>query len=113
MDSTLRDPARSAHLPTPDVMAKADLRKAELRDWRVAVGGVLHRAMILRGWSLKEFAAAVDRDERQCARWMDGTERPQFDTVFAVVTLRQPVLQAWGELAGAEVQTIITMRRVA
>lgn len=113
MSPILPDLARTAQLPTPETMAKADLRKAEVRDWRAAVGQVLHRAMLLRGWSLKEFAAAVDRDERQCARWMDGTERPQFDTVFAVVTLRQPVLQAWGELAGADVQTIITMRRVA
>lgn len=95
-------------------MAKADLRKPEPPDdWRLAVGAAIRRAMILRGWSLKEFAHAVDRDERQCARWMDGTERPQLDTLFAVATLRQPLVQAFGELAGADVHTTITMRRVA
>jgi len=94
-------------------MAKAELRKTEIRDCRAAVGSVVRRALVLRGWSLKEFAAAVDRDERQCARWMDGTERPQFDTLWAVRLLRAPLVQAFGELAGASVQIVITVGKVA
>ena len=94
-------------------MAKADLRKPDM--WREQIGGAIQRAMSLRGWSLKELAGAVDRDERQCARWIDGTERPQFDTLFGVETFRQPLIVALAELAGAgvEVTTAITIRRIA
>ena len=100
-------------------MAKANLRKtaitAKTTAGRLAIGRAIQRAMTLCGWSLKEFAAAVGRDPRQCARWMDGTERPQLDIVFAVPALHQPVIQAFAELAGAgvEVTTQITLRRIA
>lgn len=94
-------------------LAKALLRKADTAIWREQIGRAIERAMSLVGWSLKEFAAAVDRDPRQVARWLDGSERPQLDAVFAVERLRQPLVQALGELAGAEVQTVITIRRVA
>ncbi len=95
--------------PTP---AKASLRKAEPEGWRQAIGRAIERAMFLQGWSLKEFAAAVGRDERQCARWITGFERPQFDTLFAVEALRQPLVQAMAELVGAEVGVVITLRKV-
>ena len=93
-------------------MVKADLRKADPA-WRVSVGRAIQRAVSLRGWTLKEFAAAVDRDTRQCARWIDGTERPQMDTLFAVETLRQPLIQAFSELAGADVEITVRLRRPA
>jgi hypothetical protein len=96
-------------------MAKADLRNAdgEPNGWRVAIGRAIARAMYLQGWSLKEFAAAVDRDERQCARWITGGERPQFDTLFQCEALRQPIIQALSELIGADIGVVITLRKSA
>lgn len=94
-------------------VAKANLRKAD--DWKPLVGRALVRAIQLRGWSLKEFAGAVDRDPRQCARWLDGSERPQFDALFAIESFRQPLIVAFAEMAGAgvEVTTHISVRRIA
>jgi hypothetical protein len=91
-------------------MVKAQLRKPEIDQWRFAIGRAIERAMTLAGWSLKEFAAAVDRDERQCARWITGGERPQFDALFAVASLRQPLIQAFAELAGVDVEVTVRLR---
>lgn len=96
-------------------VAAADVRNAEPDAWKTQIGQALQRAMTLAGWSLKEFAAAVDRDPRQCARWMDGSERPQFDVIFGVEQLRRPLVIAIAELAGqgVEVETTIRVRRSA
>jgi len=92
-------------------MAKADLRKAENND----AGKAIERARQLRGWSLKEFSGAVNRGERQLARWIDGTEHPQLDTLFAAESFRQPLIVALAESAGVgvDVQTVVTIRLVA
>ncbi len=92
-------------------MAKAEVRKADM--WRLAVGAAIERTRILSGLSLKEFARDIGRDERQIARWIDGTDRPQFDAIFGVDALRQPLVIALAELAGhgVELQTVITIRR--
>lgn len=116
MRHTLPTDARAAHLlrsEIPSRMAKADLRKAEMDVWRVSIGRAVERARLLLGWSLKELAEAVGRDERQVARWIAGTERPQLDALFSVVTLRAALVQALAELAGngVEVTTHITVRR--
>jgi hypothetical protein len=68
-----------------------------------------------RGWSLKEFAEAAQRGERQLARWMDGTEHAQLDTLFAIESFRQPLIVALAERAGfgVDVHTTITIRRAA
>ncbi len=96
-------------------MAKADIRKAETEQWKAHIGGAIQRAMSLAGWSLKEFADRVGRDERQVARWISGAERPQLDTLFAVDGLRQPLIVALAELAGqgVEVETTVRIRRIA
>lgn len=95
----------------PRRMAKATLPKQENAD----AGRAIARAQQLRGWSLKEFADAAKRNERQLARWMDGTEHPQLDTLFAILPFRQPLIQALAEIAGAgvEVTCAITMKAVA
>lgn len=108
-------PSRHHRLPdTTATMLKADLRKPELSDWRVDVGHAIERMRLLAGLSLKELAAAIARDERQVARWIAGAERPQFDAIFAVAALRQPLVVALAELAqadGIDIVTSITVRR--
>lgn len=96
-------------------MAKADLRKAEITAWREHIGRAIERARTLRGWTLQELGREVKRDERQIARWIAGTERPQLDALFAVDSFRSPMVVALAELAGdnVEVTTQITVRRTA
>jgi transcriptional regulator with XRE-family HTH domain len=96
-------------------MVKADLRKSEIAHWKGDVGHAIERMRLLAGFaSLKELAAAIGRDERQVARWIAGTERPQFDALFAVAALRAALVIALAELAdGVDVVTSITVRRRA
>lgn len=97
----------------PKRMAKANLRKTDVADWRVQIGGAVERTRTLSQLSLKEFADAIGRDERQVARWIAGTERPQFDAIFGVEILRGSLVQALAELAdGVVVETVVTIRRV-
>lgn len=120
MTFTVADRPPQAHrerAESPDVrMAKMNLRYPEPSasgDLRWLVGQALKRAFSLLGWSLKEAAAKVGRDERQVARWLNGAERPQLDALFAVEELRQPVVQALSELVGAEVEVTIRLRRTS
>lgn len=93
-------------------MVKAALPKSENA---LDAGRAIQRARELRGWSLKEFAAAAQRGERQLARWMDGTEHPQLDTLFAIESFRIPLIVALAEVAGAgvDVETLVRIRKVA
>lgn len=94
-------------------MAKA-VHKVET-DWREQLGASVSRCFALAGLSQKEAAALIGRDTAQIARWVNGQERPQFDAIFAVAQLRQPLVVALAELGGAgvEVTTSITIRRSA
>jgi ribosome-binding protein aMBF1 (putative translation factor) len=99
--------------------AKADLRKTEMEqepaNWAAEIGRVVQRVRNFSGLSLKEFAAELGREERQVARWIAGTERPQFDVLFAVEAFRQPLIIALAELAGqgVEIETVVRVRRSA
>lgn len=104
------------HLLTSEIrprMAKADLRKPEIDCWKEHIGRALERARTLAQLTLKELADAIGRDERQVARWIAGTERPQLDAIFAVPALRGPLVIALAELSGTvEVTTTLTVRKV-
>ena len=93
-------------------MAKADLKKTE--SWQDA-GAAIRRALDLAGLSLKEAAALCEKDVAQVARWMTGDEPPQLEAVFACPVLRQPLVIALAERAGAgvSVETTIQIRRTA
>lgn len=99
----------------PRVMAKADLRFPESPDFRAAIGQCIDRARLSLAWNLDEFARHLgDRDPRQIARWIAGSERPQFDVLFACEPMRVPlVIQLAGLSADVEVTTQITVRRLA
>ncbi len=111
--------ASSAHLLSLEaIRAGDDMARASLRieDWRSLLGAAIDQAFRVVGWSRKEAAAALDRDPAQIARWIHGTERPQFDTLFAVEALRAPLVIALARLTeGCDVTThiSISMRRTA
>lgn len=115
MASTVAPGRPSPHPELPEMarksIAKAVLRKADATpEVRQQVGRAIARAGSICGWTLKEFAAYVGRDPRQLARWISGVERPHFDALFAVPELRQPLVQALSELAGADVEINIKLR---
>lgn len=89
-------------------MAKADLRKADGSAARAEAGRVIGLTQKLTGLSLKEFAAALGRDERQVARWIEGTERPQLDAILAAEQVRTPFVVACAKSTPQiEVETVI------
>lgn len=114
-------PSRHRVLPeTSGAMAKANLRKAETRNFQAEIGACVRAARLVLGWSLKEFTAQIERatgqkrDERQIGRWEDGKERPQFDALFAIEPLRGPLVIQLAALSEAiEVQTTIVVRKSA
>jgi hypothetical protein len=95
-------------------MAKAelvDVRKADV-DWKLQMGKVIER--VQGPLLLKEFADAIDRDERQVKRWIDGKERPHFDAIFAVDRFRTRLVVALAELShDVDITTTLTIRRTA
>jgi hypothetical protein len=96
-------------------MAKAslpDVRKADEGDFKEQVGRAVRSA---RGkLSLKEFAAAIGRDERQCKRWEDGKERPHVDAFLPVPEIHARFSEAYARLSDdIEVETVIRIRRSA
>jgi ribosome-binding protein aMBF1 (putative translation factor) len=94
-------------------MVKADLRNPEKRDYQAEIGGCLERARHWLGWSLKECAAKLGRDERQVARWEAGTERTQVDVVMGVAELQQPFAAQLAKLSGADIHMHAEFRRIA
>jgi hypothetical protein len=95
-------------------MAKATLLpRGENEDFRAelrALGACLDEARRVVGWSHKELADALRRDEKQVGRWMRGDERTQVDVVFSVEVLRQPFVTALAKWAGCQVETVIRAR---
>lgn len=101
-------------LDEPKVMAKADIKKLEKPDFQAEIGRCVARARLLVGWSKKELAAEVSKDEAQISRWESGKERPQFDALWSVVAMRGPLVISLAELSGQiEVNTVIQIRRTA
>lgn len=103
----------------PTVMAKADLKKFEL-DCRAAMGRCVERARKALGWSQKELADAIEhatgeaRDVAQISRWEKGSERPQFDVLWSVESMRGPLVIALASLSEQiEVNTTIQIKRTA
>lgn len=96
-------------------LPNGEVRKADIDEWRIELGKAIGRAMAHLGWSLKELAAAVERDERQCARWIKGQERPQVDTLIACEPLRRPLVIELVKMPkmGVRVETTVRIDEVA
>lgn len=118
MPPTFNPAPGAAPLPLSDVpvrMAKAGIREAENAPcFRAAIGTCLDTARRAVGWSLKEFARELARDERQVARWISGAERPQMDVLFGVEQFRAPLLIALASLSPEiTIETTLTYRKSA
>ncbi len=79
------------------------------------VGRAVARAVAMTGWSHKEAAAQIGVDDAEFGKWLSGGRRPQFDRLFAVAALRQPLIVALADLGGdgITVTTHIEIRRTA
>lgn len=117
MGHSMRDSSVSGHRPLPEKtqsVAKVtlpSLRKPEIEDeWLVLVGEAVERIRLQAGLSLKEFAAALKKDERQVARWENGTEHAQFGVIFAVEDFRAYAVIALAEIAKDNVELITEIR---
>jgi len=90
-------------LDIPSRMAKAHVQKVDSAtepDWMVAVGHAIALAIATAGLSQKEAAAVIGVDQAEFGKWLNGQRRPQFDRIFAVETLRQPLVIELARLAG-------------
>jgi hypothetical protein len=117
MSSTMTQPSLPTPLRVSDVtakMAKASIRKADTKALYRSLGGAMEEVMRAFGLTLKEFAFQVGKDERQIARQIDGTDRPQIEAVFAVERFRGAMVIALARLAAdVDVVTEIRVRRSA
>ena len=82
---------------------------------RTQLGAAIKRARQRRQWSLKEFAALIKRDERQVARWEEGSEGALWERLLEIHTLRPELLVALAEIGGdaIEIETTVRIRRHA
>ena len=114
---SITQPSLPTPILLPDVsgrMAKAGIRKADTGAYYAALGGCMEEVRRAVGLTLKEFAAALGKDERQVKRQIDGTDRPQIEAVFAIERWRGPLVIALARLAtGVEIDTVIHVRRTA
>ena len=111
-------------LPTPLLVpekprkqAKAALkgvRKAENGALWLKWGAAIEDVQCVFRLTLKEFAAELQKDERQVQRWIEGKERPQIETVLAIPRFEPPMLIALAQrISGVSVDTVIHVRRSA
>lgn len=111
MDSSVTNAAANGHRLSIETvqpqMAKAHLKKLEMEQFRQQIGKAIGRAIAAAGLSQKEVAGRIDCDAAQLARWIAATERPQFDRLFSVDVMRQPLCCELARLAGAHVVTRI------
>ena len=95
------------HPVLPDIgrphMAKASVREPDTTLMEL-LGAAIQRA-ILEVWETNKLAAAdLQVDDAEFGKWMNGTRRPQFDKLFAVEALREPLIVAMADMiAGAKV----------
>lgn len=90
-------------------MAKANFKKVET-DLKAQLGQAIARAIASAGWSQKEAAAWLHRDVAQVSRWIAGTERPQFDALFALEALRWPLITELARIDG-DTEVVTSIRR--
>lgn len=116
MAPSIASAAGSRHPVLPDIarpqMAKANVRIPDI-DWMRQVGAAIARAIAIVGWTSKEAAAKVGVDDAEFGKWLSGARRPQFDRLFAVPELRQPLVIALAGLAEFRIVTQLSAEMTA
>jgi hypothetical protein len=116
MADSLKHSAVSSHPVLPD-MGKARMAKVDVRipdeAWNQLIGRAIQRAVAFVGWTNKEAAAKVGVDDAEFGKWLSGGRRPQFDKLFAIEELREPLCAFLSEIAGAVVRLQIAFERKA
>ena len=93
--------------------AKGHLKKLEI-ERRQVIGRVIARAIKFAGRDDKDVWVALEHpDGAQLSRWIRGTERPQFDRLFAIDWMRVPLLLAFAQAAGIEIETVFRAKLTA
>lgn len=117
MASMMAPPGPESHVKTLDAVQTHSV-KADL-DYRRVCGKALGKALSLLGWSQKQAAIEIAQasrrekfDEATLSRWLSGAEEMKLSMLIAVEELRQPLLEAFARLSGADVQVQVTFRRV-
>jgi len=113
MPHSIASPVPVRHANSLDVgrprVAKAAANKVGIasvstdRDWMKAVGSAVRRAIAVVGWSEKEAAGKLGVDPGDFAKWLSGDRRPQFDRLFAIEALQQPLVICLARLANGRV----------
>lgn len=90
-------------------------RKPLAEDLARAVGAAIEQAIKLARLEKKDVAFQMGyADQSALARWIAGVETPQFAKLFAIRSLRGPLVIALAALSeDAEIVTTITLRRSA
>lgn len=64
--------------------------------------------------TVDQFAHEIQRDARQVGKWLNASERPQIETVFAVERFQQSLVLALARrVRSIEITTQLTARRSA
>lgn len=93
-------------------MAKANVRIPDIA-WNEQIGRAISQAIANVRWTSKEAAAKVGVDDAEFGKWLSGARRPQFDKLFAVAELREPIVIALAGLAGFRITTQLSTERTA
>ena len=111
--ASLAEKLESVHPKVLAAQIEAD-RKPLAEDWKRLMGQSLERALMLARLTKQDVSYRMGyEDQSALSRWISGVERPQFDKLWAVEELRQPLVQCLAELAGADVQVEIRFKRTA
>lgn len=107
MDPKITAEVATRHQGVPQIpapaMAKASLRNAQTR--KAEIGEAIRRAYGGLGWNVDEAARRVGVKANQFSAWLTGRERPQFDLLFNVPELCEPLVLELGRMTGAEIET--------
>jgi hypothetical protein len=115
MNSKVATATADRHPVLPDIgrprMAKVHVQTPDIAQWNELLGQAIQRTVLYVGWSNKEAAAKVGVDDAEFGKWLSGGRRPQFDKLFAVPELREPLCVFLSQMAGAVIKTQIEFER--
>jgi hypothetical protein len=105
-------------IPRKNLSMRGEGLRKKLADPQIrhALGRAIERALQLADMTKSQASQEMGYGENQApiSRWISGVENPQFDKLFTIERLREPLVIAIAEMAGTiEVRTTLTIRRTA